>query len=72
MTKTYQARPSSLLGIDDEYTAYCLDEACCLISMKIQNKELPVFSKHIDPKQKAGQGAFSAMYQDLGVKENGS
>ena len=28
MSREYQTRPSQLLGIDDEYVAYCLDEVC--------------------------------------------
>lgn len=38
-------RPSSLLGIDDYYTAYCFDEACAYIMTRIDNKEEPVFQR---------------------------
>lgn len=31
MSKHYSKRPSELLGITDTYTAYCLDEAACLL-----------------------------------------
>ena len=39
MSRLYHSRPSKILGIDDEYTAYCLDEACALIISKIDNDE---------------------------------
>lgn len=31
--------PSQIMRIDDEYTAYCFDEACALIMSKLDNKE---------------------------------
>ena len=45
MSRLYHSRPSKILGIDDEYTAYCLDEACALIISKIDNDEEPKFDK---------------------------
>lgn len=35
-----------MMGIDDPYTAFCLDEACGEIELRIKNKEVPVFRKH--------------------------
>lgn len=29
MAETYAAPPSKLIGLDDPYAAYCLDEAIC-------------------------------------------
>lgn len=39
----YQERPSNILGIDDEYTSFCFDEACAYIMSKIDNGENPKF-----------------------------
>lgn len=44
---TYKAldlrcRPSELLGIDDEYTAFCFDEAVALIITRLRNGEEPI------------------------------
>lgn len=39
----YNIRPSEVLYIKDEYTAYCFDEACALIRIKLENGEEPVF-----------------------------
>lgn len=41
MSKLYSCRPSNILGIRDEYTAFCFDEACALIYVKLQNGEKP-------------------------------
>lgn len=45
MSRLYHSRPSKILGIDDEYVAYCLDEACALIISKIDSDEKPKFDK---------------------------
>ena len=45
MSRLYHSRPSKILGIDDEYTAYCLDEACALIISRIDDGEKPKFDK---------------------------
>lgn len=43
----YAKTPAELLFIDDEYTAYCLNQACAYIRSKIENKEEPIFKdKH--------------------------
>ena len=52
MSRLYHSRPSKILGIDDEYTAYCLDEACALIISKIDNDEEPKFNKKEKKKEK--------------------
>ena len=45
LANTYRCRPSTLFGIDDEYTAYCFDEACAYIIKKIENGEEPTFKR---------------------------
>ena len=35
--------PSEILRIDDEYTAFCFDEACLYITNQIENKKKPHF-----------------------------
>ena len=39
----FGCRPSMLLGVDDEYTSYCLDEACAFIATKMENGDEPTF-----------------------------
>lgn len=46
MSQQYHKTPSELVYIDDEYTGYCLNEACAYIQAKIDQGELPVFEQH--------------------------
>ena len=50
MANIYNVLPSQILGITDEYTAYCLNEACAVIRYRLENGEEPVLevrqSKH--------------------------
>lgn len=39
----YKKLPSEIIKIDDEYTAFCFDEACAYIMGKIDAGENPVF-----------------------------
>lgn len=43
LVNTYKIRPSILFGIEDEYTAYCFDEACAYIIKQIEDDNMPVF-----------------------------
>lgn len=45
MAETYRVRPSVLLNINDEYTAFCFDEACAYILGRLRNKEKPRFAQ---------------------------
>jgi hypothetical protein len=45
MSSMYHKAPSELLGIVDDYTAYCFNEACAYIQIRIDNDETPVFHK---------------------------
>lgn len=35
-------RPSELMGLNDEYTAFCFDEACAFIIDKIKDGNKPI------------------------------
>lgn len=44
----YNRRPSEFFDLkDDEYTAYCLDEACAYISLQIKDGKEPRFEKKV-------------------------
>lgn len=45
MSKQYRKSPSELLGIEDEYTGFCLNEACMTIQVRMENGESPQFHK---------------------------
>lgn len=51
LSKLYQIRPSKIAGIEDTYIAYCFDEACAYIQIRIDNEEKPVFDKIGDDKK---------------------
>ena len=38
ISKRYGQRPSSLLGVEEPYAAWCLDEACMYILCRIENE----------------------------------
>ncbi len=46
MSRRYKKTPSELLAVKDEYTAYCLDEACAFIMGKLDAGEEILFKKH--------------------------
>ena len=41
MCKTFKCLPSDVLNIEDEYTAFCFNEACVNIIAHLQNEEKP-------------------------------
>ena len=57
MAKMYSTRPSAILMAEDEYTAYCLDEACAYIAGRIERGDTPTFEVHYS--------SFSNMYHSL-------
>ena len=57
MVKLYSTRPSTMLGVEDEYTAYCIDEACSYISNRIEQGYTPSFETRYS--------SFSDMYREL-------
>ena len=53
-SKIYGRTPAELLFIEDEYTAFCLNQACAYIRCKIEEKEEPIFETKYN--------SFSQMY----------
>ena len=45
MSKIYHKPPAELLGIEDEYTGFCLNEACMVIQIRMENGESPRFHR---------------------------
>lgn len=56
MSKLYQVLPSVLLNIDDEYTAYCLNEACAYIRARVDKGEELQFERKYT--------SFADLYKD--------
>nr|DAV98572.1 MAG TPA: hypothetical protein [Caudoviricetes sp.] len=57
MAREYRTTPSNIIGIREEYAAFCLNEACFYIQSKIDEGEQPVFHKK--------KASFTSMYKDL-------
>lgn len=72
MSKLYDVRPSSLLGITCEYDAFCFDEAVAYIISRIKDGEKPDFSVR-DNKgtiEKPRYSKASDLYKSMGYKRN--
>lgn len=45
IAQLYGIRPSNLVGVEDAYEAFCFDEACAFIQLKMMGEEEPKFKK---------------------------
>ncbi len=68
MIKRYGQRPSTIIGVDDPYAAYCLDEACMYILCRIEaDGRLPRSLERLSlPRDNAD--AVASMINTKGVK----
>lgn len=41
-TLNYPCRPSEFIGIEDNYTAFCFDEACAFIIKQLKDGKEPI------------------------------
>ena len=56
----------SIMSIKDEYTAYCFNEACINVLMRIKNKETPHWITLDSGKEKEKSYTnFSDFYKDI-------
>lgn len=63
MSKLYSCLPSVVLGIKDNYTAYCFNEACSYILLKLREGEEIKAGKSLENKT---YSSFSDLYKNLG------
>lgn len=71
MSDFYKCKPSEIIHLEDEYTAFCFDEACMFISLKMQGGETPTFHKEEKqdrPKKKRGMTPLQ-VYSKFDKKE---
>lgn len=61
------ARPSDLLGIDDPYTAYCLDEVCLFMVEQAKDKKEPDFNRpaRLERQAREGKGEHRTTNADM-------
>ena len=43
MSRLYNCLPSVIMGIKDDYTAFCFNEACAVIRVKMDEGEIPLY-----------------------------
>lgn len=55
IARLYKCRPSELVGLEDAYEAFCLDEACAYIIQQIEDGNEPLFKKKYN--------SFKEMYE---------
>lgn len=63
MSKEWRERPSSLLGLDDAYLSYCVDEAVFMFGRYVESEMQAAEDRTKNAKHKAGarQQALSAI-----------
>lgn len=45
LSRAYNCRPSELMGLEEPYEAFCFDEACAFIQIRIEEGDTPKFKK---------------------------
>lgn len=63
-TLNLSCRPSEFIGIDDDYVAYCFDEAAAFIVSKIRDGEDPIVRQDNSGSHKS---SFSSVYSKYEV-----
>lgn len=73
MSQQYKTTPSSLLGIDDDYIAWCLNEAVYIFSNHVESKmhEAEARAKGEKQKSAARQRILQMMLKDDTPGEEG-
>ena len=62
--------PSEILGIEDTYTAFCFDEACCNLRLRIENEEKPRYiEQNKNGERKLEYSSFTDFYKQYGQTE---
>ena len=63
IVNVYKERPSTIIGITDEYTAYCFDEVCTYLIKRIENGDEPNFG--VFNENRKHYSSFSEMYKHI-------
>lgn len=62
MAERYKCLPSEILGIKDDYTAYCFNEACCQLMIRLDNEEKP---EYIEQREQAEEPKHYSNFKDF-------
>lgn len=68
MSKLYNCLPSDIMGIEDNYTAFCFNEACAEIMLRLQNEEKPIYREQREEEQQEEYSNFTEFYKKFGGK----
>lgn len=65
MAEMFRKMPSEILYLNDEYVAFCFNEACFYIKVQIDKGETPVFKYNDEGKENRHYTSFSQMYDSI-------
>lgn len=66
MSKLYNCLPSDIIGVEDNYTAFCFNEACAEIILRLQNEEKPIYREQEEEQKEYSN--FTDFYKNFGGK----
>ena len=67
IAKEFGCLPSQVMSIDDEYTAYCFNEACMNVLTRLKNNETPHYVTLEQGKEnQQSYHNFSDFYKNIG------
>lgn len=66
MARLYNRRPSEILGIDNDYTAFCFDEACAYIICQMNNDKTPDYNYWKKEEKQQNFSSFKDFYKQFG------
>lgn len=69
MAKEYNQRPSDMIGVHNDYCAYCFDEACVYLYVALrQNKKLHFKGDEEEVQKPKHFKSIGEFYKSLGVQ----
>ena len=68
MARKYRCRPSDILKLEDDYAAYCLDEACVYILGCLEEGKRPFFRAGEGAPARNGNAATVELLKQLGAE----
>lgn len=66
MSRLYNCRPSDVMNITDDYTAFCFDEACAYIRIKLDAGEVPNYEMNEEAIEQNEYSNFKDFYKNIG------
>lgn len=71
MSKQYSLRPSQIIGVEDDYTAFCFDEACAFIRAKLEAGEKPHYKVFREEQEVVQEyESFTEFYKDYCLRND--